>query len=505
MSANLIILPILIPMATALVGLLRPASYRYQQIVGVGGAALLLVATIAVLLAVMEHSILVLRVGGWDAPWGIALVADKLAASMLVVSALIAFTTTWYSLRSVTKEITLRYYFPLVHFLMMGVNGAFVTGDLFNLYVWFEVMLIASFVLMVQLGRTVQLEGGFKYVTINILASFIFLSGIGILYGKVGSLNMADIARVLMASDDDAVFMNTTVVLLVVAFGIKSAIFPLFFWLPASYHTLPAGVAALFAGLLTKVGVYSYMRSFTLFFNQSADLFGGILLVLAAATMVTGVLGAASQFHIKRVLSFHIISQIGYILYAMALFTPFALGAAIFYTIHHIVVKSNLFLISGLIANRYGLHDLKRMGGLYQRLPLLAILFAIPALSLGGIPPLSGFWAKLAVIRAAVEADAVWVAVIAVLVGVLTLYSMTKIWTEAFWKGQPEGDLPKQNVDGTAVGHRLDWVPCAVLAAVTVFIGLFPEPLMRFSMEAGAQLLQPEQYIETVLQSTRPH
>jgi len=392
----------------------------------------------------------------------------------------------------------------LMHLLMMGVNGSFLTGDLFNLYVCFEVMLIASFVLMVHQGSPLQLEAGLKYVTINVLSSMILLAGIGMLYGKLGTLNMVDIARILQ-STDESVLVNTTVVLLVIAFGIKSAIFPLFFWLPASYHTLPVPVVALFAGLLTKVGIYSYLRSFTLLFGHSTDVFGTILLWLGAATMVTGVLGAASQYHVRRILSFHIVSQIGYILFAMALFSEYAIAAAVFYTIHHIIVKSNLFLVSGLISNHFGSGDLKQMGGLYRKAPLLALLFSIPALSLGGIPPLSGFWAKLSVIKAALDKDVVWIAIVAALVGVLTLYSMTKIWVEAFWKAPVDsGDAPgeMQLIGCDAVkGRKLVWWPSLLLAVLTVMIGIFPQVLFDYAELTARQLLDTSFYINAVLGS----
>ncbi len=495
MSDFLIALPVLFPLSIAVIGLLRPGNVRYQKLIGLLGAVGLSVISGFLLWQTVIYKIGVLNIGSWDAPWGIPFVADYLSASMVAVSSLVYLAVVWYSLNVVSDKILSKYYFPLVGLLMMGVNAAFLTGDLFNLYVSFEVMLIASFVLMVMGGSRSQLEGGFKYVTINIFASFIFLAGIGILYGKVGSLNMADISRLVSDSPDSAA-INTTIVFLLVAFGIKSAVFPMFFWLPASYHTLPTPIVALFAGLLTKVGIYSYLRSFTLLFKENADVFSNILLIIAACTMVVGVFGAASKFDIKRILSFHIISQIGYILFAIALMTEFAIAAAIFYTIHHIVVKSNLFLVGGLISSRFDNSDLKPMGGLYKTAPFLAILFAIPALSLGGIPPLSGFWAKLAVVRAAVEADVIWIAVIAVAVGILTLYSMTKIWAEAFWKAPPVCN----EMDQTDVqDKRPPWGPCVLLAAVTVGIGFFPEVLFSFSIEAAKQLLNPEFYIQAVL------
>ena len=495
---NVLILPIMIPLLTAVICLFRVRSLLFQNIISITGSFALLIATVQVMWTVMDQNIAVLQLGSWKAPWGITLVGDYLSAGMLLVSAVILVATVAFSIIQGKDKDSFQYYHPLIHLLMMGVNGAFLTGDIFNLYVWFEVMLIASFVLMVFGRKKSQLEGGFKYVTINILASFVFLAGIGILYGKTGTLNMADIAQALKSSED-AVFINSTVVLLLVAFGIKSAIFPLYFWLPASYHTLPTPLAALFAGLLTKVGVYSFMRAFTLFFGQSAEVFAPILLVLACLTMVTGVLGAASKYDIKQILSFHIISQIGYILFSVALFSAFSLASALFYTIHHIIVKSNLFLVAGIIASKFGTTDLKKMGGLYKVAPALALLFAIPAMSLGGIPPLSGFWAKLMVITSAVQEAQLWVALTAILVGILTLFSMTKIWNEAFWKqapDQPEKPTPVET-------GKLIYLPSAALALLTLVISLNPSGLVEYCNTAAKQLTNSNQYIEAVLTSTQ--
>jgi multicomponent Na+:H+ antiporter subunit D len=496
MSDLLVVLPVLIPLLTAVLCIGCYMFPNTQRMISMAGTISLLVATVFLFLEVKEKGHLVLELGGWPGPWGIVWVADILSVLMIGVSALIYLAVVWYSLRVVSVKDHLRFYYPLLSFLMVGVNGAFATGDLFNLYVWFEVMLIASFVLMVQGGKRDQLEGGFKYVVINLFASLIFLTGIGILYGKLGTLNMADVAR-LMSDSNDAFLATTTVVLFVIAFGIKAAVFPMFFWLPASYHTLPSPVAALFAGLLTKVGVYTFIRAFTLLFHEKAVIFQDILLWIAAATMITGVFGAMSKFDVKRILSFHIISQIGYILFAVALFTHFGLAASVFYTIHHIIVKSNLFLVGGLIIHKTGSSDLKSIGGLYKAAPLLSLLFAVPAMSLGGIPPLSGFWAKFAVIRAAVEANTIWIAVVAVLVGVCTLYSMTKIWAEAFWKERPE--------DGsTPLEKQPSWIPSILLASLTLWIGLFPETLLNWSMLAADQLMNPAAYIEAVLENKAP-
>jgi len=284
--------------------------------------------------------------------------------------------------------------------------------------------------------------------------------------------------------------------LFLVSFGLKAGIFPFFFWLPASYHTPPSAVSAIFAGLLTKVGVYALFRAYTLMFEPIFPDVQGIILFLAIMTMITGVFGAASHFDMRRILSFHIVSQIGYMVLGLAFMTPLAIAAAIFYLVHHIIVKTNLFLVSGVVVRLQGSADLAKVGGLCKSAPWLAALFFIPAFSLGGIPPLSGFWAKFAMVKAGLEIEA-WIAITsALLVGVLTLFSMTKIWAEAFWKAKPEIDEPVPAPAGP-LAYMVG--PIAVMALATVLIGLFGEPLFSFSERAAAQLLNPQEYISAVL------
>jgi len=495
MNDALLFAPIAIPLATGLVLVITKHWVRLQPILGVTGAAALLAATLAILVRVRAEGILVVRSGDWDAPFGITLVADYLSAAMLAITGVIGLAVAVYALPGSATRYRPKNFFALFHFLLMGVCGAFLAGDLFNLYVWFEVMLISSFVLLTLDGSRAQIVGAVHYVTINLVSSVIFLAGVGILYGKTGTLNMADLAMKLAAGEDTALILSTSVFFLI-AFGIKAGLFPLFFWLPSSYHTPPIAVAALFSGLLTKVGVYALIRTFTLIFTQEQDFTNGLLLIIAGCTMVFGVLGAVAQQDIRKILSFHIISQIGYMVMGLALMTPLALAGAIFYLIHHIAVKTNLFLIAGMIDRVGSSFDLKKLGGLLQARPLLAALFLVPALSLAGIPPLSGFFSKLILLRAGLEAAEIAIVVTALAVGVVTLISMTKIWQEAFWKAAP---------DDRAMGTmpRRQWLPVAALAAVTVSIGIAAGPVMDYAMQAAAQLLDPESYIAAVLGGER--
>jgi multicomponent Na+:H+ antiporter subunit D len=461
------------------------------------GTGALLTVGVALLVAVRENGILVVEVGNWPAPFGIVLVADLLSAIMVLITGVIGFAVALYSLAAVEARHEAFGYFPLLQILLLGVCGAFLTGDIFNLYVWFEVMLIASFVLLALGGRRSQIEGALKYVTLNLIASVFFLSGVGILYGLTGTLNMADLAlRLTEVGRPELVTVLAMIFL--VAFGIKAAIFPLFFWLPASYHTPPSAVSALFAGLLTKVGVYALFRFFTLIFTNDVAFTHTLLLVIAGLTMVVGVLGAVAQREFRRILSFHIVSQIGYMLMGLALYTPLAVAAGIFYVIHHIIVKTNLFLVSGVARRLTGSYDLASSGGLYRSFPLLAVLFLVPALSLAGLPPFSGFLAKLGLVVAGLEIGSYAIVAVALAVSLLTLFSMAKIWQETFWKNPPEGSATDLVPPGRWSLRTLQ-LPIAMLALITISIGLAGEQVFQLAQEAANQLLDPSGYIEAVL------
>jgi multicomponent Na+:H+ antiporter subunit D len=353
-------------------------------------------------------------------------------------------------------------------------------------------MLIASFGLIVVSGGRAALDGAVKYVGLNLIATLAFLAGVGVLYGATGTLNMADLHLTLAGRHGETAVFAAAAMLLF-AYGTKAAMFPAFFWLPAAYHTPSVATSALFSALLTKVGVYALIRVFTLVFDTSEPAIQNVLLYGSALTMVVGVLGAAAQMHVRRILSFHIISQIGYMILGLAIYTPLGLVGAIFYLFHHIIVKANLFLIAGVIGRMTGSEDLYKIGGLWKRRPWLGVLFLIPALSLAGIPPLSGFWAKLLIILASLEEERYFIAFVALAVGLLTVFSMTKIWLEAFWKAHPGGDAavtPKVSV--------LLLVPIVSLAAMTVFIGLNAGPFVDAAMESAEQVLDPQAYIAAV-------
>jgi multicomponent Na+:H+ antiporter subunit D len=500
------VLPIIIPLASAALGVVAWRSLKAQRAIGLAGALSLLGAALLLFWHVSGGQIVVVQIASWPAPLGISLVADMLGALMVLLAALMAVTTYVYSFASIDNRRQSSLYYPLLNIMLVGVCGAFLTGDIFNLYVWFEVLLISSFVLLALGGERLQLEGAIKYVTLNLMSSVLFLTAVGILYGMAGTLNMAHLAVRLEEVGQPGI-VTTVSMLFLVAFGIKSAIFPLFFWLPASYPVPPFAVSAIFAAVLTKVGVYAIIRTFTLIFTQDISYTHTIILVLAGATMLSGVLGAASQYEFRRILAFHSVSQIGYMIMGLALFTPLSIAGAVLFMFHHSIVKSGLFLISGIAHHLCGTTHLKRpeFSNLYATAPWLSILFMVTAMSLAGIPPLSGFVAKLLLVKAGLQVGQYTIVAVALLTGMLTLFSMVKIWSEAFWRGRQgsQGEelasepTPHPSRDLTAVPFSMV-LPVAMLAVLAIALGVAAGPVYEVAMRTAEQLLDREQYIGAV-------
>lgn len=494
---NLLFLPLLIPLATAVLGLLAWKRPGLQRVIGVCGTAALLLTGLLLLAEVGSGQILSVQAGNWPAPFGITLVADIFTALMVVATGVMGLGVTIYSLAEADHRQESLGYHPLLQVLLLGVCGSFLTGDIFNLYVWFETMLIASFVLLTLGGRREQMEGAIKYVALNLTASAFFLAGIGLLYGVTGTLNMAHLALQLREITHTGT-VPVIAALLFAAFGIKAAVFPFYFWLPASYHTPPAAVTTIFSALLTKVGIYVLIRVFTLIFVQEATAGQDIILMAAGLTMLAGALGAMVQIELRRMLSFCVVSQIGYLLMGLGIMTPLALAGSIFFMLHIIAAKSSLFLATGIVTRLTGTSELSRLGGLYGRAPLLAALYLLPALSVAGIPPLSGFWGKLALIQAGLGAGHYLTVSVALGVSFLTLFYLVRSWSEAFWKERPAAEE-----DGCqpipALQFRQMFAPAAVLALVSLLMGLAVEPFFRLSLAAANQLLSPAGYIAAVL------
>src|SRR4051812_36202414 len=463
--------------------------------VAFSGSLAVLTAAVSIFALVQRAGIEVLQIASWPAPFGITLVADLFSAVMVVMVSIIGVAVTGASFAGVDPRREALGYHPLIQVVLMGVAGAFLTGDIFNLYVWFEVMLIGSFVLM-SLHRTrAQLHAAFTYVALNLLASAFLLTAIGLLYGQAGTLNLADLARAWPERRTPGLDAALSMLFLS-AFGIKAGLFPLFFWLPASYHTLPAAVGALLAGLLTKVGVYSMIRVFTLLFPDPNAGVYTVLLVLSAMTMVVGLIGALAQRDFRRVLSFNLVGHIGFTTVGLALWTPAALAGSILYVLHHMLVISTLFLISGLFLRQRRTTDLAALGGLYRSQPAVACLALIPLFSLAGIPPLSGFVAKLAVIGPMLASGRYVLAAVALCVSLLTVLSMARLWEESFWKPHPARSSASPTPPRFGVTLL---APIVFLVTLTIALTAFAGPVSRLTMRAAEQLLDRSMYIHAVL------
>lgn len=492
----MLIAPILIPFLFIILSLLISSSKVKQVIAALFAIGNAVVATF-ILIEVAQVDMLKAQMGSWDAPYGITLVADRFSALMLLVSALVFLATTFYSFEAIDKPRKKKGYFMFTFGILMGVNGSFLAGDLFNLYVWFEVMLMSSFILVSFGGERAQLEGAIKYLILNLISSFFFVAGIGILYGKMGTLNMADLSQKINDSKEFMSLINPAMVLFFVGFAIKGALFPFFFWLPASYHTPPPAVTALFAGLLTKVGIYSIIRIYTLFLYHDGLFWKPMVLWIGVLSMVVGVLTATSQYDFRKILSFHIISQVGYVVIALAFFTLNGLAAAIFFLLHNMIAKTNTFLVAGWVHKHTGTLSLKSLGDVCRKNTFWGVLFFISAFSLAGFPPLSGFIGKYLVIKSGIEAGQIVVALVALFVGLFTLFSMVKIWMEVFWKPAPEGS-EAANVD---FGYGKGWMlgTSLLLALAIIALGVWPAPVVAFCEQAAADLLNPEAYIKFIL------
>ena len=529
-------LAVILPLAGAGITLVASRRPRIQRVISVGVLAAQLIVEFAVLVQVNDTGPMVMHIGGWTAPFGITLVADQLAAFMLVVSTIVALAVLVYAIsqgmadESETPETPVSIFHPTFLILTAGVTNAFVSGDLFNLFVSFEILLTASYVLLTIGGTRERLRAGAPYIVVSLLSSLIFLSAIAMIYAATGTVNMADLSVKL--AQLPAGILATLQALLLVAFGVKAAIFPMSAWLPDSYPSAPAPATAVFAGLLTKVGIYAIIRVQTLLFPPGS--FGTLLMIAALLTMLVGILGAIAQSGVKRLLSFTLVSHIGYMLFGIALASQASLGAAIYYVAHHILVQAALFLGAGLIERVAGTTVIARLGGLAAAAPVLAILFFVPAMNLAGVPPLSGFLGKVGLFEAGV-ADGRVLALILVaggaLTSLLTLYAIVRVWGRAFWRPVPEvtgledgrDALETESGRPLAVRRRAQReaqrrvtseeaarLPIGMVGATTaiVAVGLLltvaAGPIYGFTDRAAASLLDRNVYVNAVLGSGAP-
>ncbi len=522
-------LPVLIPLAGAALTLFAGRRRRLQRAVALVSLAGVLAVSVALLVHTDRRGTQALHIGGWGpteaglGPLGITLVVDRLAALMLVVSAIVLLAVVFYAIgqgiRDGDERQPVSIFLPTYLVLSAGVCIAFLAGDLFNLFVGFEVLLAASFVLLTLGATKDRVRAGISYVMVSMVSSVIFLIGLSLIYAATGTLNMAELSVRLPEVPTGT--RGALFAVLLVAFGIKAAVFPLSSWLPDSYPTASAPVTAVFAGLLTKVGVYAIIRAHSLLFSDGG--MDSVLLVAALLTMLVGILGAIAQNDIKRLLSFTLVSHIGYMVFGIALSSSLGMSGAIYYVAHHIVVQTTLFLVVGLIERQAGASTLRRLGGLAAASPLLAFAFFVPALNLGGIPPFSGFIGKVALLEAGTEDGSVlaWLLVGgSVLTSLLTLYVVMRVWSNAFWRARadaPEGDLAdvapsalidqSDDADDISFSDRGDvgrmppgmLVPTMALAAVGLALTVAAGPIFGYCDRAADEVLDPGRYVAAVL------
>jgi len=481
-----------LPLLAAMVALGARRIGPIRDAVTVATLTAVTVMSAALLVYVEAEGTVVLRVGGWDPELGIVLVADMFAVLVLLVAMLTIAIVEVFAIgqRRLSMGADPTVVGPVLLVLTGGVALSILTGDLFTLFVGFELMLVASYVLLTHQGRRGQVRAGMTYVVMNLFASTLFLFGVAYVYAATGTVNMALLAE-RIPELDGGVRAGIGLWFLVV-FGAKAAMFPLFSWLPDSYPTAPTTITAVFAGLLTKIGVYVMIRFNTL---MDMDALGPIILVLAGLTMIVGVAGALAQDDVKRILSFHIVSQIGYMLMGLGLFSVAGVAGAVLFLVHQIPVKTVLFLVGGLIEVDRGTSALDKISGLLTSRPAIAAMFAIPALSLAGLPPFSGFVAKLALIDAGIGQAATGIVIVALVGSLLTLLSMIKIWTGVFW-GAP-------NAVAVPTVPTRSWstmsVAAGVAVATTLAIALFAGPLWDMSERAATELLDRQAYVSEVL------
>ncbi|QQE11813.1 Na+/H+ antiporter subunit D [Planctomycetota bacterium] len=517
---NFIILFCVIPLAAGLLSVpLVGRSFPSRVIGTLSFASTFLLAVYLLIQGYADNTIYVSYMGSWTAPFGISVVFDNLSGLLLATASAVALGSYIHSYSTNASHIERGYFHPLIQLLMFGVNLSFLTGDIFNLFVSFEIMLMASYALLTIGASKKQMSQAYKYVMLNLLASTIFVIAAGMAYGMLGTLNMADMALIvktkLASGEGLPVGFTALAVMFLLVFALKGAFFPLWFWLPDTYYTCPISIAGLFGGMLTKVGVYAVVRTFPLIFTQSvADIASvdvnptrttilWIIAVAAAFTMFLGVLGAVSQHEVRRILSIHVISQVGYMVFGLAIMTGWALAGCIFYMIQHMVVKCSLFLCCGIMEKHAGSDDLDKLGGLLKRDTLLGVLFFVAAMSLVGLPPLSGFFGKMVIIQEGWNNGLWWLSIIGLATGALTLLSMLKIWSYGYWNPEPKKYPQAAKPENVKSSSRSGYIGIAMLVVLALFLGFGANPVYKFADRAGEQLVSPDAYIMAVLPKER--
>ena len=496
------IAPILLPLFTGLVLVLgRRWNIRVQRAIGLAAVAVLLPLDVLLLVQAGDGTHSVYALGDWPAPFGIVLVADRLAALLLTLTATLALAALLYAARG--SDAHGPHFHALFQLQLLGLNGAFLTGDLFNLFVFFEVLLIASYALLLHGQGPARARAGLQYVVLNLIGSSLFLFAVGTLYGVTGTLNMADLAvRVAQATDHNAPLLRAAGLLLLVVFALKAALLPLYFWLPRAYAAASAPVAALFA-VMTKVGVYAIVRVYTLVFGAHAGLLADLarawLWPLALATLVLGAVGAVAARELRGLVAYVIIVSLGTLLAGIALATPQAVAAALYYLLHTTLVSGGLFLLADLIRAQRGVpgDDLQAVATPVAQPLVLGSLFFLGAMAVIGMPPLSGFLGKLLLLSAALPAPtfttaAAWLWSAVLISSLLLLIAFSRAGSRLFWRTQA-----RPAVAGPA--NRVALTAVVLLLGMSVLLSVFAAPVTAYVRATAQQLLEPAGYIAAVL------
>lgn len=488
---NLVIFPIIIPVLAGMVMVIFRKNIKFHRYLSLISMVGLGVVSIIFMQQIKNDGIQTLQLGGWEAPFGVSMVVDMFSAILLLITSIVSLCCLLYAIHSIGIERESYYFYPLFLFLIAGVNGSFITGDIFNLFVCFEVMLVSSYVLISLGGTKIQLRESIKYILVNLISSFLFLIAIAFLYAMTGTLNFADLS-VRVAEVGQEGLMTIVAILFLIVFSLKAGLF-LFYWLPGSYSAPPTAIAAIFAALLTKVGIYAIIRVFTLIFYHESEVTHLFIGILAAVTMILGAIGAVAFGDIKRILTYNVVVGVGFILAGLASFTTVGLTGSFYYLIHDMIVKALIFLLGGTIIHLTGTGKLKDISGLIRLHPQLGWMFFIAALSISGIPPLSGFLGKIFITEGTFESGYFWLGGIGLLTSLMVLYSMMKIFMNSFW-GYTE--LTEEEEKGTTRGLML---PIVLLTILTVTLGLGAEGISEYVDLAVEGLMNPVHYIEAVL------
>lgn len=491
----LIIAPLVVCMLLGALLLMLRKDTRLQPLIAIPGLCVLVLVDAALLAKVISDGPITMTMGRWLPPFGISFTVDLLGAILTLVAGIAALAGGIYGAGDVNDSGRRYGFYPFLFLMMAGVSGAFLTGDIFNLYVWFEVLLIASFGLLILGSERGQIDGATKYAFLNLVATTLFLIATGYLYGIFGTLNMADIAIKAPEMSDKAPLM-TLVSLYVLAFGMKAAAFPVNFWLPASYHTPRVVVSALFAGLLTKVGVYALMRIVLLLFPAERDVLALAIALIAALTMLLGATGALAQTDFRRLLGYLVISGIGIMFAGIALASNGGISGTVFYAVHSMIVMTALYLASGLAARVSGGFSIALAGGIYRSHVALAAITLVLFFAVSGLPPFSGFWPKVVLVKASLDVGAWWLAGAILLTGFLTTIAVGRVWLLTYWRNAQTDESAV--VDPAPVSIWIDYLPLTLLTAIVVLLGVFPQQMLELSQTAAGQLLNPVDYIRSV-------